>query len=75
VLVNAASDVLVGQVQRSGAGRAYTGYAGFVSALREVGEQREALGKKGRAFAQKHTWPRVVATYREQLARIIGRGT
>jgi glycosyltransferase involved in cell wall biosynthesis len=71
VLVNAASDVLVGQVQRSGAGRAYADYAGFVAGLRELGEQREALGRRGRAFAQKHTWPRVVAAYRRELARIL----
>ena len=71
VLVNAASDVLVGQVRRSGAGRTYADYAGFVQGLRELGEQREALGRRGRAFAQKHTWTGVVAAYREQLARIM----
>ena len=71
VLVNAASEVLVGQVQRSGAGRTYADYEGFVSGLREVGEEREALGRRGRAFARKHTWPRVVAAYRQQLARIM----
>ncbi|RKH32114.1 glycosyltransferase family 4 protein [Corallococcus sicarius] len=71
VLVNGHSDVLVGQVERSGAGRVYRGLASFIEGLREVGEARDALGKRGRTYAQGHTWPQVVAAYREEMARIV----
>ncbi|RKH42119.1 glycosyltransferase family 4 protein [Corallococcus llansteffanensis] len=71
VLVNGHSDVLVGQVERSGAGRVYRGLASFIEGLREVGEARDALGHRGRTYAQRHTWPQVVAAYREEMARIV----
>ncbi|RKG71015.1 glycosyltransferase [Corallococcus terminator] len=71
VLVNGYSDVLVGQVERSGAGRVYRGLASFIEGLREVGEARDALGKRARTYAQGHTWPQVVAAYREEMARIV----
>lgn len=71
VLVNGQSDVLVGQVKRSGAGRAYTDLESFITGLREVGEQREALSERARAYAEQYTWPQVVDTYREELARIV----
>ncbi|WP_141328192.1 glycosyltransferase family 4 protein [Myxococcus sp. AB025B] len=71
VLVNGRSDVLVGQVERSGAGRAYTDLASFIQGLREVGEARKALGAKGLAYVKKQGWPQVVATYRDELQRIL----
>jgi glycosyltransferase involved in cell wall biosynthesis len=70
VLVNGHSEVLVGQVERSGAGRAYQDLESFITGLREVGSQRAALGKKGLAYAKKYSWPKVVAAYQEELARI-----
>lgn len=73
VLVNGHSDVLAGQVRRSGAGRTYTDLSSFISGLREVGDKRAALGKKGRAYVTRFTWPRVVDAYREELERILGR--
>ncbi len=71
VLVNGHSEVLVGQVERSGAGRVYTDLESFIAGLREVGEQRAALGRDARAYATRHTWPRVVDAYREEMDRII----
>jgi glycosyltransferase involved in cell wall biosynthesis len=71
VLVNGRSDVLTGQVERSGAGRTFTDLDSFITGLREVGEQRAALGKKGLAYVKKQGWPQVVAAYREELERIL----
>lgn len=71
VLVNGHSDVLVGQVKRSGAGRAYKDLDSFITGLREVGEERNALGKKGLAYAKKYSWPKVVAAYQEEMDRIL----
>lgn len=71
VLVNGRSDVLVGQVERSGAGRTYTDLDSFIRGLREVGEEREPLGKKGLAYVKKQGWPQVVAAYREEMERIL----
>ena len=71
VLVNGRSDVLVGQVERSGAGRTYTDLESFIRGLREVGDERGPLGQKGLAYVQKQGWPQVVAAYREELERIL----
>ncbi|MBU8899878.1 glycosyltransferase family 4 protein [Corallococcus sp. M34] len=71
VLVNGRSDVLVGQVERSGAGRAYMDLASFIEGLREVGSARGPMGKKGRTYAKRHGWPQVVAAYREEMNRIL----
>ncbi len=71
VLVNGHSDVLVGQVRRSGAGRTYQDLDSFITGLREVGSERDALGRKGLAFAKRYSWPKVVAAYQEELARIL----
>jgi glycosyltransferase involved in cell wall biosynthesis len=71
VLVNGHSDVLVGQVERSEAGRAYKDLESFITGLREVGEQRAPMGKKGLAYAKKYSWTKVVAAYQEELDRIL----
>lgn len=71
VLVNGHSEVLVGQVERSGAGRVYTDLESFISGLREVGEQRGRLSQKARTYAERHTWPQVVDAYREEMERIL----
>ncbi|QSQ13948.1 glycosyltransferase [Myxococcus landrumensis] len=71
VLVNGRSDVLVGQVTRSGAGRAYTDLDSFIQGLREVGEARGPMGAKGLAYVKKQGWPQVVAAYQEELQRIL----
>jgi glycosyltransferase involved in cell wall biosynthesis len=71
VLVNGRSEVLVGQVERSGAGRTYTDLESFIRGLREVGDARAPLGQKGLAYVKKQGWPQVVAAYREELERIL----
>ena len=71
VLVNGHSEVLVGQVERSQAGRTYTHLDSFITGLREVGEERSALSRRARAYATRYTWPRVVDAYREELEHIV----
>ncbi|MBZ4416749.1 glycosyltransferase family 4 protein [Myxococcus sp. RHSTA-1-4] len=71
VLVNGRSDVLVGQVERSGAGRTYTDLDSFIRGLREVGDERTPMGKKGLEYVKKQGWPQVVAAYREEMERIL----
>ncbi|NMO13722.1 glycosyltransferase family 4 protein [Pyxidicoccus fallax] len=71
VLVNGRSDVLVGQVERSGAGRTYTDLDSFIQGLREVGDERAPMGKKGLEYVKKQGWPQVVAAYREEMERIL----
>ena len=70
LLANGASEVLAGQVRRSGAGACYSDPASFVRAASEVLRARDALGKKGRAFARRHRWEQVMDIYREALNRI-----
>jgi len=74
VLANGASAVLEGQVKRSGAGALYRDAATFAAGVSLIAMEREALGQRGRAFAQEHTWGKVVAIYREELERIVERG-
>jgi len=71
VLVNGASDVLVGQVRRSGAGAVYRDDASFALGVGTVTSERVALGARGRAFAAAHTWESVMAIYREEMARVL----
>ncbi|SEL67022.1 Glycosyltransferase involved in cell wall bisynthesis [Stigmatella aurantiaca] len=71
VLVNGHSEVLAGQVDRSQAGRTYTDLESFITGLREVGEQRQALGRQGLAYAKRHGWPQVVEAYREEMDLIL----
>ncbi len=71
VLVNGHSEVLVGQVERSQAGKTYTDLDSFIEGLRVVGEQRSAMSRRARAYAAKYTWPKVVDAYREEMERIV----
>jgi len=71
VLVNGASDVLVGQVRRSGAGAVYRDDVSFALGVGTVTSERVALGARGRAFAAAHTWESVMAIYREEMARVL----
>jgi glycosyltransferase involved in cell wall biosynthesis len=73
VLVNAASDVLVGQCRRSQGGLWYSDADQFGIALRliidEVGTE---LGRNGRAFVNTaYTWTNVVAAYQHSLERLL----
>jgi hypothetical protein len=71
VLVNGHSEVLVGQVERSRAGRTYKDLESFITGLREVGEQRALLSRRAKTYAAKYTWPRVVDAYLEEMDRIV----
>jgi len=71
VLVNGHSEVLVGQVERSRAGRTYNDIESFITGLRELGEERATLSRRAKTFAARYTWPKVVDAYREELERII----
>lgn len=71
VLANSASEVLVGQVERSGAGATYCDAASFAQEVRRLGEQRQALSGHARRFARRHSWARVIAAYREEMRRIM----
>jgi glycosyltransferase involved in cell wall biosynthesis len=71
VIANGLSEVLGGQVERSGGGATFTDEDSFCEAVRKVGEQRSVLSRKGKAFARRHTWEKVVDAYREELARIM----
>lgn len=74
VLVNGASDVLAGQVSRSGAGLTYSDSRSFVEGVRALGHQRAQWSRKGLAYARRFTWERVLDVYREEMARIIHPG-
>jgi len=71
VLANGASDVLAGQVRRSGAGRTYGGAESFAEGVREIGAARAAMSRKAVAYARGHRWERVLGAYREQMDRIV----
>jgi glycosyltransferase involved in cell wall biosynthesis len=69
VLVNGESEVLVGQVRRSGAGASYRSAEEFTRGVEALGRERARLSKRGRAFAQRHSWERVVSVYLEEMER------
>ncbi len=67
VLVNAASDVLVGQTQRANGGLWYGDDAEFVAALRILlGDDGPRLGRYGRAFVEKnYRTARIISDYED----------
>jgi glycosyltransferase involved in cell wall biosynthesis len=69
VLGNAGSEVVKGQLQRSGGGLTWSNADEFARALQEVGRERERFSKAARAFARKHRWPAVIATYLKEIDR------
>jgi len=71
VIGNAHSDVVRGQLRRSGAGRVYSDAATFREAVQAVIARRAPLARKGRAFAAKHRWSNVVQAYRQEMKRIV----
>lgn len=70
VMVNAQSDVLLGQVNRSGAGFGYSDAATFGLGLGLLTSQRDELSARAKAYAQGHTWERVMSAYRDALTTI-----
>jgi glycosyltransferase involved in cell wall biosynthesis len=73
LLANAGSAVLAGQARRSGAGLLFSDEATFAEAVKKVGADRAVLSRRARAFAGRHGWARVVAAYREEMDRVMGR--
>lgn len=71
ILANDHSDVLRGQVERSGAGALYRDAQGFAEGLRAIAARRDALGAQGRAYALGFTWKRVIDTYRSEIRAIM----
>ena len=74
VLANGKCDVLRGQAVRSNAGLYYDSYEEFAEALHVLESNhrlREALGRNGRAYFERHyTWPVVVQKYLDMLDRL-----
>lgn len=72
VLGNAASDVVVGQLQRSGAGVPFAldDDASFGEAVKRVGVERAAMGKAGKKYAAQFTWDAVIGAYLDEIERI-----
>ena len=72
VIGNAASDVVVGQIERSGGGVPFNldDDASFGEAVRRIGEERAAMGKAGKKYAAKSQWDVVVRAYLEEFEKI-----
>ena len=73
VLVNGGSEVLVGQVQRSGAGAVYSDAGSFAAGVTVLEADRDSLRQRARAYARQHKWDRVVRVYREAVADLLER--
>jgi len=71
VLANGHSEVLVGQIRRSGAGFTYRDPASFVEGFRQVVAEKARLGRRGLAYARRHSWKRVLDVYDQELRRIL----
>jgi glycosyltransferase involved in cell wall biosynthesis len=71
VLATHHSEVLAGQVARSGAGLTYRDLPSFVEGVQKLGAQRARYSKKGLSYAKKHSWAKVVDAYQDEMARIV----
>jgi len=67
VVGSAASPVVRGHLQRSGAGAQYTDGEGFVEAVRRVEERRGELSRAALRYAARYGWAKVVDAYREEM--------
>jgi glycosyltransferase involved in cell wall biosynthesis len=74
VVGNAASAVVAGHLERSGAGATYRDAASFAAAVTDVTARRADLSRAARAYARELSWARVVDAYREEMGRLVGRG-
>lgn len=72
VIGNEASDVVRGQLERSGGGVAFAldDEASFCQAVRRVGEERERMGRSGKRYAAQFRWEAVVAAYLEEIEEL-----
>jgi glycosyltransferase involved in cell wall biosynthesis len=78
VLAQGRTEVLVGQVRRSGGGMWYSGFAEFEAALDLlVGSPSlgDALGRAGRAHVEReYRWDAVLSRYEGLLRQAVGAG-
>lgn len=72
VIGNAASEVVVGQLERSGGGLPFEleRDTSFTEAVRRAGEERAAMGKAGKQYAATARWDVVVSAYLEEIEQI-----
>ena len=71
VLGNGASEVVAGQLRRSGAGGRTTTSTPSSRAAQLERRARRRWARRRRAFAKKHSWAKVVAAYRAEMQRIM----
>jgi glycosyltransferase involved in cell wall biosynthesis len=75
VLVQGRTDVLVGQVRRSGGGLYYAGFAEFEAALDLLVSREglaDSLGRSGRGYVEQHyRWDVVLSRYEDLLRRAV----
>jgi glycosyltransferase involved in cell wall biosynthesis len=78
VLAQGYTDVLVGQVHRSGGGLYYRGFAEFEASLELLltrPDEADAMGRAGRDFvAREYRWDVVLARYEELLRQAVAHG-
>ncbi len=74
VLANAASPVVRGHVERSGAGVAFADATGFVEAVGRVERERPAMSRAARRYAAGFGWARVVDAYRQEMDAMVTAG-
>jgi glycosyltransferase involved in cell wall biosynthesis len=74
VLANGASEVVAGQLARSGAGATFDLEAleTLVAALKVVGEARGVLSARALEYARQFTWSRVIDAYLEEIDGLRG---
>ncbi|HZH04507.1 MAG TPA: glycosyltransferase, partial [Myxococcaceae bacterium] len=70
ILANARSDVLRGQVERSGAGALFSDEASFRRGVQTLAKAEPSMAKEARRYAARFTWDAVIKTYREEIERI-----
>jgi glycosyltransferase involved in cell wall biosynthesis len=71
ILVNAESDVLCGQVKRSGAGATYEDFDSYQEGIRRIASERGRMAGRALRYARQHTWPRVISAYRKEMRKIV----
>lgn len=71
ILANAESDVLCGQVTRSGAGATYEDFESYRDGIRRIAAARGLMARRALSYARQHAWPRVISAYRQEMRKIV----
>lgn len=71
ILGNADSDVLRGQVLRSGAGATFEDFESYRAGIRKIAAERGLMARRALRYARQHTWSRVLSAYREEIEQIM----